>query len=368
MKYVLNLAKKKLLAKENRTFLAIFSIALIFSIQIFTYGIITSMKNYFEASYPLQTTSYIYVINGTDLKSSLIYYKNFTYEQNNSQIIIPVLVLNGKYNSTSIEIRATDNSFFKIFGTTITGKNELIDNNIIIGSIISKLFNLTIGKNISIDLNGKKENFNIIGIINSQTSFDYSLIVSLDFIWKNFGNYTNKISYFLIFPNRNTDIINLENNMKKIFGDNINFIYSNKYEIINKIFQSPLYSLNLWSAFLNIAAFLLAFMISLNNIRRMKNYFGILLSLGIKKKALYFLIFIENLVIICIGYLFGLSLGVIASSALIKGVSGYVLAPITFNPDYPTLFILSSTIALGFLLGTGISIIFFRREIRHILG
>src|SRR5579875_1005810 len=157
MKYVLYLCRKKLLAKENRTFLSILSVALITSIQIFNYGLITSLENYFSNSLYSPDQSFIYVVNGTSLDNSSFTYKSFIYNESSIKAVLPILLLQAKYNSSNLELRATDADFFKVFSYAITGDQKLGNNDLIVGIILAKLFNLTIGEHITLDLKSKKE-------------------------------------------------------------------------------------------------------------------------------------------------------------------------------------------------------------------
>ena len=360
------LSKKKLYSRENKTFLAVLSIALLISIQVFSYAIINSLGAHFQNLLYPQSNNVFYLLNetATNFSNSIITLDNNSFEGIPVEHIIPILTLQAEINNTEVELRASNASIVNFLGFQITGKKEIMNNEIVIGSVLARLFNFKIGEQIEMKINKKRLQFIIVSFITSYTSFDYSIIIALDYIWKNFKELSNKISYAIIISK--TDEQNLAYLLNEKFGNKFKIISNEKNEIIDKVFSGPIEVLNAWTIFLLIAIAILAFLFSVNNLRRTKNYLAILLSLGMTRKKIFLLILLEGISIGILGYLFGVSIGIIFASSFIKLISALTRIPLSLELNYAILFQNSSFTLVGLMLGYSASLILLRKEIMRI--
>jgi ABC-type lipoprotein release transport system permease subunit len=360
------LSKKKLYSRENKTFLAVLSIALLISIQVFSYAIVESLGAHFQNLLYPQASNIFYLFNGTatNFSDSNITLDNNSFEGIIAEHIIPILSLEARINNTEVEFRASNSSIFNFPNFQIAGKKEIINNEIVIGNVLARLFNFTIGKEIEVKINNKELKFIIVGLVTSYTSFDYSIISSLDYIWKMFKELNNKISYAIIISNIKEQ--NLAKSFSERFGNKFKIITNERDEIIDKVFSGPIEVLNVWTIFLLLAISILAFLFTVNNLRRMKNYYAILLSLGMTRKKIFLSILLEGIFIGIMGYIFGVSIGIIFASSFIKFMSALTNIPLSLELDYTVLFQNSSFALIGLMLGYLASLLWLRKEIMRL--
>ncbi len=360
---------KKLFYKENKTFLQVLSIALLIALQTFSYGIVTNLKEYFQQSTPIQDSNIVYVVSeeSTTLSEPSLFYSTIGLNANSIKAAIPFLVLDAEMEGNRLVVKASNDELFNMPGLWLNGERTIKEDRAIAGKILANLFNLTIGEKITLKIENKSLNLKISGILTSGTSLDYNLILDLNYIWNSFVELKNKISYLMIYAEKDLDKIQLEAQLEESLGQKIKIIKNERKEGIKNIFSSPLAILENWSLLISSAAFLLALLLALNNGRKFERYAGIFLALGMSRNKLRALLLIENSLILALGLLLGFSISVVSASTITKTVASLTGLSLSFNPDYALMGSRAAMTALVMTFGYIISSFILNRSIKSMM-
>lgn len=360
---------KKLLFKENKTFLQIFMIALLVSLQVFSYSILTNTQRYFSDTLSISQPEFVYAIsyNSSTLSNSTLHYAGQTIKSDSIKLAIPILSLEVSLKGTKITIEASNEEFLRMPGLQINGEASLTGNKALVGGVLANLFNLTRDKEITLKINDQNITFKVVAIITTYKSFDYKLIINLNYIWDKIPALRDKISYILLYPSEKSSLDDIKISLENVLQQQIKLLNNNKYEIANEVFEGPVNLLDKWSFAINLVVLIMSFLIAANNARRFKKYAGIMTALGMTRNGFSVLFLLENLMVLALGMIWGVSIGLISASFLTKFISSISETPLIFSPDYFKITFNISTLIIFAIIGYILSLLRFNKTIKNLL-